>query len=182
MKLHDRMEFYVPDEYDERVHTALYAPSSASGPTINVVRKTIDVTTWIVGNNAMLTVQGGTVKVLSLSVRVSVAFTSGGAPTLTITYPGGGGSAVIALGTLGAVDRVLGTQSAANANFFVGSQGAREIGAMTAGATLIPSPAIISSVAAATALLAQVAAATYTAGALDVYAEWVAITPGATLT
>lgn len=75
----DSLPLYVPERYDERVHDFVTVAGGGAGGSVlatNILRKTLDPTTWIVGNNVLATIAGGVVRIDSLVFRVLTGLVS----------------------------------------------------------------------------------------------------------
>lgn len=181
--LHDSLPLYVPERYDERVHDFITVAGGGSGGAVlatNILRKTIDPTTWIVGNNTLALVAGGMVRIDSLAFRILTTFASAGAPTLDITAHGapltGAPFALAALQAGGIIARVPGTANLAMITVNLTADGAGSTGANSVGGMILASGFNPPQIRAA------VAVAVYTAGSIEMVCVWAPLSSGATLT
>lgn len=131
---------------------------------VNILRKTLDPTTWSVGVNNLATIAGGAVRIDAWAYRVTITCGSGGAATVSI------GNAVTA-NRYAAVTAVAG---------------------MTAGMQLLAATPVaevaanwafvIQNSVGSANITATVAGAVFNAGSIEMVVVWSPLTSGATLT
>ena len=182
MRYDERLHFYLPDDRDERVHDALVNPSAGGLVGSQDIHKTFNASALIVGSNTLLTVTGGVVRLESFIFRVTQAFTSGGAPTFQLLWPGSvtmSNAAALAALTLGAMSvRDAATTITIRNTYAAGYTDPATMPNPTATAGF---GTIVNSDLSPAAVLGNVVGAVYTGGAFVIDCVYTPITPGATL-
>lgn len=185
MHYNERLKFYLPDSYDERVHDSLVNPAGGGATSIigslTLVKSNINAAGWIVGSNPLCIVSaGGLVRLESFSLRVTTAFTSGGAPTFLLQIAGNASwqwpSAAVSLANMG-----LNTFVSAAVSVF--GTGVAPDAAYSANGAITPAaPRIVSDQINGTgAVTAQVGTAVYTGGQCELVVIYTPLKAGSTL-
>lgn len=182
----DTLPFYVPPpRHVDRLEDYVTAPPAAGSVVgSGLLRKTVDPTAWGVGNNVVVTPAGGAIALISLSIRVLVTLTSGGAATLAFDV-GAGGILVpaSALGVLTAGNMAGYDASLTNAGFSNPATNVkRDLVAMLTSSFGQGIGGILINSVANGGLRAVVGTAVFTAGSIEIVASYTPLTLGATLT
>lgn len=180
----DTYPFFLPPPTDFDTLCDYLTSPPASGAVLGsgILRKSIALNGLLVGNNQLVAIAGGLLRVDSWGFRVTTAATSGGAPTLDLNIQGGASllTAPFAVADL-ALGAYLRGASGGGRSLATTVPGGSDPAIPALGGALIPTGTQINSQNGVDALRGVVAATIYTAGALELIYVYTPLTLGAAL-